>query len=51
MASVCVWTDSTVFPDFTVFPPKYQEDSQLKTLWKKRIGGNPCDEGTHKGPY
>lgn len=33
-----MWTDSALFPDFTVFLSKYQEDSQLKTLWKKQLG-------------
>lgn len=33
-----VWTNSAVFTDFTVFPPKYQEDSQLKTGWRQELG-------------
>lgn len=43
------WTDSLAFPELTVFPPNYWEGSQLRTL-RKRAGGDPSDERTHKSP-
>ena len=46
-----VWTDSTVFTEFTVFPPNHWEDSQLKTrLSGRELGETQERERTHGNP-